>query len=106
MNRVTEGASKVRVILAGLNGVGKNGMSLEDLDKQQDLTFEEHFQYQEIQSHAFASGKISFAEAQTIYVALGEGYPDGGWMPGTDLATKITITKIIAELLDLSPAPM
>lgn len=59
----------------------------------------EHFAYQSAQSHAHAAGRLSTSEAQTIYVALGEVPDETGWAAGTDLATKLVVTQVLAELI-------
>lgn len=70
-------------------------------DKASDVTFTEHIAYQDTQAWAHASGLISYQEAQIIYQALGEvgSESNGGWAEGTDTATKVTVTKVIGELL-------
>lgn len=71
------------------------------LDKIFDLTFEEHFAYQEAQAHAFAAGILSLDEAQICYRALGElgSKSNGGWADGVTLEIKFVVTQTITELL-------
>lgn len=64
-----------------------------------DNTPQEHFTYQTIQSQAHAMGKITTAEAQVIYIALGEVPAADGWAEGTDLATKVIVTQALGELI-------
>lgn len=61
----------------------------------------DHAAYQNAQSQAFASGKITFDEAQIVYNALGECYNEsnGGWSAGTSLACKIAVTEMVGELI-------
>ena len=77
--------------------------ALEKLDKTMALNFSDHFEYQNLQAQAHASGKISADEARTIYAALGEvmSSKNGGWQPHVDLAMKTTITQIIGELISI-----
>ena len=74
------------------------------LDADMDITFEEHFRFQTKQAHSHAAGILTTEEATVIYRALGESMSakNGGWQPGVSTATKVTITKIMAELFGLS----
>lgn len=74
---------------------------LEKLEKTLTLSCEEHFAYQEAKSLAQASGKLTLDEAMTVYTALGANHArtKTGWPRGTDLAMKVAITKLIADLL-------
>ena len=63
----------------------------ERLEKSLDIETLEFAAYQSLQSRAFASGVISLAEAQTIYMALNE------W-DSRPLETKIAVTQSLAEL--------
>ena len=65
------------------------------------ITPSEHFEYQRMQSQAFALGVITLDEAQTVYRALGETCnpsKNGGWKAHVNCALKVTITKFIGEL--------
>jgi hypothetical protein len=66
------------------------------------VTFEEHFQYQQLQARAHVMGNLTTDEAQIVYVALGEvGSPEnGGWAAETTLATKVVVTQLMGELLE------
>jgi len=70
-------------------------------ERKMDITFEEHFAYQNAQARAHALGKITTDEALAIYAALGEvGSPDnGGWAAGTDLPTKVAVTLTVGALI-------
>lgn len=70
------------------------------LDSEMDVTFEEHFAYQQEQARAHASGILETDEALIVYAALGEvGDPEnGGWSEGTDTPTKIVVTLLMGEL--------
>jgi len=78
-----------------------NADKQEEMDKNLDLTFEEHFRFQQTQAESFAGGKIDQAVAQLIYISLGESMSqtNGGWQPGVPLARKFAITKLMGELL-------
>ena len=80
---------------------GKDEDALTELEEGMSVDFADHASYQTTQSHAFASGKITFDEAQTVYNALGECHAEsnGGWSAGTSLARKIAITKMVGELI-------
>lgn len=94
-NRVTRAIDQLRARLASLDDD-----TLAKLTATTTLDFGEHFAYQQAQANAHASGRLTVDEAQVVYVALGEVGDDanGGWASGTDLATKIAVTKLIAEL--------
>lgn len=68
-------------------------------ERNLDNTLPDHFEYQNTQAWAHATGLISAGEAQTIYMALGEVPAADGWASGTDLATKVVVTEIVMELL-------
>jgi hypothetical protein len=72
---------------------------LESLKKTASLTSDEFFVYQQTQSRAFAGGRLTFDEAQIVYSSLGGEHFEGDWPEGTSLALRITITKLMAELL-------
>lgn len=59
----------------------------------------EHFAFQNAQARAHAKGLITTDEAQTIYMALGEVPASDGWASGTDLATKLIVTEVMAEIM-------
>lgn len=106
---LTPRIERLRYALLDKVGVGtKAGVSITDediakADKASDVTFTEHIAYQDTQAWAHASGLISYQEAQIIYQALGEvgSESNGGWAEGTDTATKVTVTKVIGELLGM-----
>ena len=96
MNRVSTAIDTVTERLNDLSPA-----KIKSLEVINVLEFSEHFQYQEKQAQAHASGKLSTEEANILYVALGEIGADsnGGWAEGTNLATKIVVTMVIGELL-------
>ena len=108
-NRIVKGASNYqkRIDECLEKGVDLQGKPIEEalkkLDKEMGLTFSDHFDYQNLQARAHASGKISADEARTIYAALGEvmNSDNGGWQPHVDLAMKTVITQVIQELLSI-----
>jgi hypothetical protein len=64
----------------------------------------EHFAYQEAQARAHVSGKLTADEAMIVYRALGEvgSESNGGWAADTDLATKVSVTLLMGELVSTS----
>ena len=108
-NRIVKGASNYqkRIDECLEKGVDHQGKpideALETLAKTMALSFTDHFEYQNLQAQAHASGKISADEARTIYAALGEvmNSDNGGWQPHVDLAMKAMITQIMRELVSI-----
>lgn len=74
-------------------------LDLDAFARTLDNSLIEHFTYQTVQSRAFAMGLLTYEEAQTIYVALGEVPAEDGWAAGTSLATKLVVTQVLAELI-------
>lgn len=76
---------------------------LAEIDKELDIDFEEHFQFQQTQAEFHASGLLTPEAAQIVYAALGEvvSSKNGGWSAGVDTATKFMVTKLMEELLAL-----
>ena len=108
-NRIVKGASNYqkRIDECLEKGVDHQGKpideALETLAKTMALSFTDHFEYQNLQAQAPASGKISADEARTIYAALGGvmNSKNGGWQPHVDLAMKTMITQIMGELVSI-----
>ena len=75
--------------------------SLAKLDETMALTFDDHFQYQQLQAQAHASGTLSTDEALVIYQALGESMSteNGGWRSHVTLSMKVAITQVMGEIL-------
>jgi hypothetical protein len=69
---------------------------LQELERSLALTPVEVVAYQNAQARAHVTGVLTTDEAQTIYVAIGEG---GDWSDRADLATKIVVTQVIGELI-------
>lgn len=71
------------------------------LDAEMAVEAFEHFAYQEQQARAHVSGKLTADEAMIVYRALGEvgSASNGGWAAGTDLATKVSVTLLMGELV-------
>lgn len=95
-NRIGKAIDATRAKLEELNAVARD-----ELDAAMAVDFEEHFAYQELQARSHLEGTLTTDEATIVYVALGEvGSPsNGGWASGTDLATKVVVTRLMAELL-------
>ena len=104
-NRLTAYAEKIqqKIDAGGQDGALSTPEKLESFEKSMDISFEEHFSFQNVKSEAFMAGKISQDEAQLIYAALGEvmSSENGGWQPHVTLAMKVTITNIMTELLSM-----
>lgn len=75
--------------------------NLPQLEGTMAIDFQEHFGYQNAQARAHAEGKLTMEEAQVAYIALGEVWTESneGWAKGADLATKVTVTRMVGELL-------
>lgn len=101
MNRIVEAISRARVQI--------DALAPEQRDRLEGtcrLESWEHAAYQNEQARAFAIGVLSHDEAMVCYAALGENpsAANGGWACGTDLATKVVVTKVIGELLGAGKA--
>lgn len=71
---------------------------LKELDAGMALSSYDHFVFQEMQASAHAQGLLSTEAARIVYVALGEG---ANWAAKTDTATKVIVTQLMGELLDI-----
>ena len=98
MNRVTAAIAQMRERVATLEPD-----KIARLEEVNAVSSFEHAQYQNQQARAHAMGRLTTAEAQVVYMALGEvgNSENGGWATDTDLATKLVVTKIIGELLGM-----
>lgn len=97
-NRLTKAHANVSAKIAeNLTDADK----LETFEREMDISFQEHFAFQNAQARAHASGKLTTEEAQIVYVSLGEVGSDsnGGWAQATDLATKVVVTMLMGELM-------
>jgi len=74
--------------------------ALIELEKSLSVTFQDHFDYQQLQARSHALGTLTTEEAQTIYIALGEAMStqNGGWQSHVKLPLKIAITLMIEKL--------
>jgi hypothetical protein len=72
--------------------------NLAELDKSLNISLGEYVAFQNAQSQAHAGGILTLDEAQAVYGILGTG-PDT--FNSRPLATKMAITKLMAELLKL-----
>lgn len=103
-NRILAHAAKLEAQMAtGHKPDGSPMGDLAALDKSLDLELTEWFGYQNTQAKAHVLGKLTTAEAQTVYMALNAGAPGAtGWAPETTLALKVTITNLMGELLGVT----
>jgi len=102
MNRFTQAIDRTRTKIEAIDDSEK----LAELDTSLNIDFEEHFEFQQTQARAHAMGKITADEAQVLYMALGESCSttNGGWAKSADLATKVIVTQVISELLQMRVA--
>ena len=106
-NRILASAERNKQRIQGFidKGVDLRGEpimeSLERLDEGMALSFSDHVGYQEAQARAHDSGRITTDEAQTVYLALGEGMSseNGGWQEHVTLPLKLAITQVVGELM-------
>ena len=102
-DRIAAAVATHQAKIDSLNGVGLNGMPLSEFEDTLDLTFEEFVAFQNQQTRAHASGRITTDEALTVYRLLGgechAGNGNGGWPKGVTLAGKMVVTRLMAELM-------
>lgn len=101
-NRVLAHEERVqRAIDSGqkADGTGPVG-DLKALEQSLNLTAIEVVAYQNAQARAHVMGVLSTAEAQIVYQSISEGSATG-WVPGTTLARKVTITNLIGQLMGM-----
>ena len=87
-------------------GRGLNGKPIIGLHDENALSFQDFVAFQNLQSQAFAAGKLTFEEAQLVYTALGGEVHHGDWPENTSLATKLAITQLMGELVGLKTKEM
>lgn len=77
--------------------------ALGSLDTKMAIDSEEHASFQTLKSQAHVMGRLTDGEAQVVYHALSEVWStsNGGWATGVDTATKVTITRMMGELLGI-----
>ena len=103
-NRVQRAIDAMQNRLDAMNGITLTGQSFRELEALQDLEHSEWFAYQQKQAEAHASGRLTADEALTVYNLLGgESYNGkrGGWSAGASLAAKLTVVRLIGELVGL-----
>lgn len=93
MNRVIENITTLRRNLGTIDP---------GLSSKLDMSFEEYCKFQELKSLAVASGVLSLEEGQVVYALLGS-IPDD--FNNADVATKIVLTKLFAQLLEARCSP-
>jgi hypothetical protein len=96
-NRIQE---RIRQLEARIKSGEIEQGKLDELDKQLATEAADLIEYQNLQAQAYASGKLSFAEADLIYRALGRESPSTATWDNLPLATRVAITQVMAELLD------
>ena len=99
VNRVTAMIRKRNDLIAERLATGKVTQErLDSLYKSLDMDLEEFCRFQSLKSLAFAGGKLTLDEAQTIYLSLGESVESFNAQP---LAVKSVLTQIFQELLEM-----
>ena len=100
-NRITQYAAMVRAKRASIGDTALDGTSWDDAEKNLDINHFERVAYQNAQARSHAMGKLTTDEAMVVYRAIGEvgSSKNGGWSKGTDYALKVTVTKLMGELL-------
>jgi hypothetical protein len=100
-NRVTKYAAMVESKVEQLGETTLDGGSWEDADAEMAITDYERFAYQNAQSRAHNSGKLTQDEALTAYRAIGEAGSEknGNWPTSTTYAMKVAITALMGELV-------
>jgi hypothetical protein len=90
-----------KILAGGVNTQTGVPFDIVKVDRNLDLSFEEHFSFQETQAWAHVSGVIDPDVARIIYAALGESMSsnNGGWIEGVTTARKQAITQLMSELL-------
>jgi hypothetical protein len=90
-----------KILDGGVNVQTGVPFDVKKVDKNLDITFEEHFAFQNAQARAHAMGIISTDVANVIYGSLGEvmSSENGGWQPNVSTARKQAITQLISELM-------
>ena len=103
MNRIEASIAVHSERIESLNGVGKNGTPLAEVEAEITLSFEEFVAFQNEQARAHAGGTISAEEAMTVYRLLGgeshAGDENHGWPKGVTLAQKMVVTNLMGELM-------
>lgn len=96
MNRIAQHIASLRPRIDALTPEARAS-----LDASMAVEAFEPFAYQEQQARAHVSGKLTADEAMIVYRALGEcgSASNGGWASGTDLATKVSVTMLMGELV-------
>ena len=97
MNRVVAAIERQKTIISQrlANGLVTQDR-LDSLNKTLDMDIREFCKYQEIKSLAFAMGKLTLEEAQTLYNLLGMTCLDFNSRP---LEVKVVLTRMFAELI-------
>jgi hypothetical protein len=99
-NRVSLAIEKTQNAIAERLAAGTVSQEQVDaLHKHLDMGFEEYCKFQELKSLATASGQLTLEEGNLIYSYLGNSTEH---FNSQSLAVKSTLTKMYAELLEMS----
>ena len=101
-NRIATYITMVRAKQAEI-GEPLNGGTWEEAENDLDIDHLERIAYQNAQAQAFASGVLTQDEAMIVYRAIGEvgSSKNGGWTAGVDYATKVAVTNLVGQLLNV-----
>ena len=97
MNRIEMGIEKMKHNIE--NRLKNNLVTKVDLDKLHvtlDMDFEEYVKFQEVKSLAYAEGKLTLDEANTIYNLLGTRLCTYNSQP---IAVKAVLNSVFMELM-------
>lgn len=98
MNRIIETIGKTEKQIAARVSTGTvTQAQVDSLRDKLDMPLDEFISFQELKSIAMMHNKLTFDEATTVYAYLGNS-PEH--FNSQDIAVKIVLTKVFAELLD------
>ena len=99
VNRVAQMIERQENTIAQRLATGQSTKEQVDaLHKTLNMQLDEYCRFQQIKSLAFAGGKITADEAQTIYVHLGTSVDFFNSRP---IAVKVVLTQIFQEFLEM-----
>ena len=99
MNKVIVAIDRQKsTIAANVQTKGISAQKLKEISSSLDMPIDEFCKFQELKSLAYAEGKLTLEESQTIYCYLGEPPEHFNLQP---LEVKVVLTKIFSELLGM-----
>ena len=99
--KLSSGVNRIEASIARINEKLKTVSEAErkKLSETAKVTFQELFEFQKLQSTAFACGKLTLEEAQILYRIYGGEAPSPEKWDKLTLAEKVVGTQTAAELL-------